>query len=69
MAESHVLYKLRERSPDFSLLLDLTIIAFLLIMPISYLVWEKYFLLLLPLATVRILLIKYPEKNRMNLTG
>ena len=58
-----IFYKLQEQSPDFSLLLDLTIITFLLIMPISYLVWEKYFLLLLPLATVRILLIKYPEKK------
>jgi len=58
-----IFYKLQEQSADFSLLLDLAIITFLLIMPISYLVWEKYFLLLLPLATVRILLIKYPETS------
>lgn len=43
----------------FSFFLDISIIAFLLVMPFSYLVWEKYFMLIIPLAAVRLLLPKY----------
>jgi hypothetical protein len=51
--------KWKTRTFDFSFLLDISILTFLLVMPFSYLCWEKYFLPLLPLATVRILLIRY----------
>jgi len=52
-------FKWQEETLDFSFLLDLSIIIFLMVMPFSYLCWEKYFLPLLPLITMRILLIKY----------
>jgi 4-amino-4-deoxy-L-arabinose transferase-like glycosyltransferase len=58
-----VYIKLRYKNFDFSLLLDWSILMFLFVMPFSYLVWEKYFLLILPIATVRILLIKYSNSN------
>lgn len=41
---------------DFRFFLNLTILAFLIIMPFSYLAWEKYFLPLIPLVSIRILL-------------
>lgn len=53
--------KLRTKKLDFILLLDWSILMFLFVMPFSYLVWEKYFLLILPIATVRILFIKYSK--------
>lgn len=43
---------------DFSFLLNLSIITFLMVMPFSYMHWEKYFLPLLPLVAIRILLVK-----------
>jgi hypothetical protein len=52
----------QRREAGFELLLDLSIIAFLLIMPFSYLVWEKYFLPLLPIVMMRILLLS-PAKG------
>lgn len=51
--------KWQRRELDFLFLLDLSIMAFLLVMPFSYLCWEKYFLPLLPLGTIRILSAKY----------
>ncbi len=36
--------------------LDLSITSFLVIMPFSYLVWEKYFLMVMPLLLIRMLL-------------
>jgi hypothetical protein len=48
----------RFKSPDadFTLFLDLLIIAFFLVMPFSYLHWEKYFLPLLPIVALQIIL-------------
>jgi hypothetical protein len=40
----------------FTVFLDLCIVAFLLIMPFSYLWWEKYFMLLVPVLILRIIL-------------
>ena len=54
-------FKLQKNIIDFALLLDLSIVSFLLIMPFSYYCWEKYFLPILPLAVMRILLIKYSD--------
>jgi len=54
----------RIKSPDldFLLFIDLAILTFLLIMPFSYLVWEKYFLPVVPLAAIYLLL-KYRKKT------
>jgi len=49
--------KVRGREFDLALLLDLMILSFLLIMPFSFLVWEKYFVPVIPLLSVRLLLI------------
>jgi len=49
----------RERTFDLQLLLDLSIISFLLVMQFPHYCWEKYFLPLLPLAAIRVLMIKY----------
>ncbi len=46
---------IRRKDYGFSFFLDLSILAFLLIMPFSYYVWEKYFLPVVPLAAIRIL--------------
>jgi len=46
----------RQRLFDIKLYLDLTVFAFLAVMPFSYLGWEKYFLPAVPLVIVRILL-------------
>lgn len=40
----------------FTVFLDLCVVAFLLIMPFSYLWWEKYFMLLVPVLILRIIL-------------
>jgi len=54
----------RIKSPDvdFLLFIDLAILTFLLMMPFSYLVWEKYFLPVVPLATIYLLL-KYRKET------
>jgi hypothetical protein len=50
--------KIIKREIDYTLFLDISIISFLIIMPFSYQVWEKYLLsLLLPFA-LRLILIK-----------
>ena len=46
---------------DLALFLDLSILSFLAVMPFSYLVWEKYFLLVMPLLVIQILL-KWSEE-------
>jgi len=54
----------RRKSPDvdFLLFIDLAILTFLLMMPFSYLVWEKYFLPVVPLALIYLLL-KYRKET------
>jgi len=54
----------RIKSPDldFLLFIDLAILTFLLMMPFSYLVWEKYFLPVVPLAAIYLLL-KYRKET------
>ncbi len=42
---------------DLALFLNLGIIVFFVVMPFSYLGWEKYFMLILPLVMLRVLLI------------
>jgi hypothetical protein len=58
-----IYYKWQAKTLDFSFLLDLSVILFLVVMPFSYLCWEKYFLPLLPLVTMRILLTKYYDNG------
>lgn len=55
--------KWRREDFDFSFLLDLSILLFLIVMPFSYLCWEKYFLPLVPLASIRILLTKFSDQQ------
>lgn len=50
------LFKLvREKNFNFVSLLDISIICFLLIMPFSYQVWEKYLLAIIPIVFIRLL--------------
>jgi hypothetical protein len=53
--------KLTKREFGLSLLLDLSVLMFLLIMPLSYFCWEKYFLPLMPILLIRILKTRYHE--------
>jgi hypothetical protein len=48
--------RVKRRDFGLPLLLDISILAFLAILPFSYMCWEKYFLPVVPLAAVRILL-------------
>lgn len=54
----------RDKKFGFEFFLDLSVISFLIVMPFSYLCWEKYFLPLLPLVTLRILLAKYSDNMK-----
>lgn len=58
--------RLRDRRLDYELFLDLCILSFLLLMPLTYLTWEKYFMPLVPLGTARFLLPHKgnPQKTR-----
>jgi hypothetical protein len=53
----------RQRSFDFSFFLVLSILVFLGVMPFSYIGWEKYFMPIVPLASVRIMQMK-PDVKR-----
>jgi len=50
--------KWRKNEIDLAFFLDISILAFFIIMPFSYLVWEKYFMPIIPLASMRFLLHK-----------
>jgi hypothetical protein len=54
--------KVKRRDFDLPLFLDMSILAFLVILPFSYMCWEKYFLPVVPLAAVRLLLIGYERE-------
>jgi len=53
--------RLTQKKYDFIFLLNLAIISFLVIMPFSYLLWEKYFMPLVPLAILQILLVYFED--------
>lgn len=55
--------RLKSHKFDFIFILDLSVFSFLLIMPFSYLNWEKYFLPLIPITMLQITL-----KNLRNST-
>lgn len=46
--------RLRSRETGFMVFLNLSFVAFFLIMPFSYLHWEKYFMPLLPIVAIQI---------------
>ncbi len=48
--------RIKSRDGSFPLFLDFSIIAFFLIMPFSYMHWEKYFLPLVPILAIRLLM-------------
>lgn len=54
----------RSQQYSFTLLLDFSIISFLLVMPFSYLGWEKYFMPLLPIVALRIVDLVRQSNNR-----
>jgi hypothetical protein len=49
--------KVKQKKVDFAVLLDLSVASFLVIMPFSYLGWEKYFVPLVPILILRLLLL------------
>jgi hypothetical protein len=51
---SDTVKRLKSRNDDFTLFMDFSIILFFIVMPFSYLHWEKYFLPLLPIAAVQL---------------
>ena len=54
---SSIWSKVKQKNVDFALLLDLSIVSFLVILPFSYLGWEKYFVPLVPILILRLLLL------------
>ena len=62
----HVWFK-NLRQPGAEEWISLAILLFLVIMPFSYLWWEKYFVLVLPLAILEIFRPAHPTKYRMPL--
>lgn len=46
---------IKQSKADFATLLDLSVVSFLLIMPFSYLGWEKYFVPLVPFLVIRLI--------------
>ncbi len=50
--------KLTTQKYNFLFLLEITLFAFLLIMPFSYLSWEKYFMPILPILVMLIILLR-----------
>jgi hypothetical protein len=42
--------------------MDISILSFFMVMPLSYLAWEKYFLLALPLVLLRVLMIDQKDR-------
>lgn len=57
--------KWKQKNVDFTFFLDISIIVFFMVMPFSYLCWEKYFLPLLPLVAIRILSARYSCQERV----
>jgi hypothetical protein len=55
--------RIQNRNYDFCMFLDMAIISFLLLMPFSYVNWEKYFLPVIPLAAIQITIRNYLEKH------
>ena len=53
------LKKIWSRKHDLQFLLNLIVLAFLVVMPFSYLSWEKYFMPLVPMLTLRLMLLEH----------
>ncbi len=56
MRDCYIRWKFNDLA--FLFFVDLSILMFLVIMPFSYLVWEKYFLPVVPLGTIHLLMIR-----------
>ncbi len=54
----------RAREFDLAFMMDLAILSFFVVMPFSYLGWEKYFMPAVPLVILRLLLLKYERKMK-----
>ncbi|NOY87766.1 MAG: glycosyltransferase family 39 protein [FCB group bacterium] len=58
-----VYYQIKGKNYNLYLLIDLSIFSFYIIMPFSYLGWEKYFVPLIPFVIIRLFMINYSEKE------
>ena len=56
---------MRMKRPDFdgAIMLHLTILCFFLVMPLSYLNWEKYFLPVLPAVVLALMFMGSSKEN------
>lgn len=59
-------FSIKTRSAEKETIFTLLWILFLLIMPFSYQVWEKYLTMILPFLVISIYLLMYPAKNGLN---
>jgi hypothetical protein len=55
--------RVRKAQIDFLFFLNLTLFSFLLVMPLAYMAWEKYFLSLIPLCAIRLICAQLPCEN------
>lgn len=51
-----------KKKVSFPCFMDISILSFFMVMPLSYLAWEKYFLLALPLVLLRVLMIDQKDR-------
>ena len=64
-----LVYRRTAEGPDIRTFLALAVLCFLVVMPFSYMHWEKYFMLLLPLVGILVLAmgadpVDGPDKDR-----
>ncbi len=67
MIIKEVYWSIKRMSFDIKLFIDFCIILFLLIMPFSYMGWEKYFIPVLPFLIIRLLLTGNNDKRAQQL--
>lgn len=61
--------KLKFKEIDYLFFLNLSVLSFLFLMQLSYQVWEKYFLPIIPILAIRILMIKKGINNNSTQLG
>jgi hypothetical protein len=55
----------RVREVEYNFFCVLAILAFLIVMPFTYLGWEKYFLPVVPLASIYLISVKLSERTQV----
>ena len=61
---SDIYLRFKNRSNDFALFMNLSILSFLIIMPFSYVYWEKYFLPLMPIIAIQLAAFARPYQEQ-----